>query len=60
MMSHYIEVIGEWIEKDMALINVENPLVFWKPERKTITLNGDFTAEQLRAMAQYMDPDEEF
>ncbi len=54
-MENYIEIIGEWINPDMSLYNPESPYVDWVPENKVINLNGNFTADQLRGLAWYME-----
>ena len=54
-MENYLEIIGEWVNPDMSLIN-KIPFVFWELENKLIELNGIFTADELRALAHHMDP----
>ena len=58
-MENYLEIIGEWINPDISLSNIDDPFVFWKPEDKEIALNGKFQANELRALAHYIDPDGE-
>jgi hypothetical protein len=55
-MENYLEIIGEWVNPDMSLDNPNPPYVFWKLGAKHINLNGNFTADELRALAHYMDP----
>jgi len=57
-MENYLEIIGEWICPDMSLKG-DNPLVEWIPEDKYIRLDGNFSANELRALAHYIDPEGE-
>jgi hypothetical protein len=54
-MENYLEIIGEWVNPDMSLSN-KIPFVLWELENELIELNGIFTADELRALAHYMDP----
>ena len=31
-MENYLEIIGEWINPDISLSNIDDPFVFWKPD----------------------------
>ena len=55
-MENYLDIIGEWVCPDMSLDNPDRPYVYWKLDSKTVNLNGDFTADELHALACYMDP----
>ena len=59
MKQNFIDVIGEWIEPNGNLYNKHTPHVDYQIDKKewNINLDGNFTADELRALAKYMDPE---
>ena len=43
------------LKPDGSLYSIEGEYISWEPGNKTVHIDGLFTADQLRALADYMD-----